>query len=301
MLKLDFAFFSLNEKDKRGIVYQKFFLDRLTPLFFSPRLERLLYLPYIDKKGCTVKLVLGRQNFKILAPIKRHEIIDKAINIISEYELNILAVDRRFKPELLELSDNFPLTFGDNFIKALALKMTEDYLSHKEVNRLIIVGKNNYQAEFIEEFLKYGVPVSLQNTCPEENEVLAYKFFYEKGYTLSSSYINPDNWEKGDLILFFDSVARDFRIKSPGIYALEYGNNTTELVPDIEEELRRNGINTCLSCLAPVFEACLLKLAGILPSNGEENLESGMGKLFVKLKELGERVGLWDIFLDKAI
>lgn len=298
MREIDFAFFSLNHEDKRGLVYHKFWLDRLTPRFFSPRLEKLFYLPYVDKKGCSIKLKLGRQNFHKLSLLKKQETVAKAIDIISEYDLNILGVDRRFKDDVQILSNNFNLTFGDNFIKALALAMTERYLSRKEINRLIIVGKTDGWPELVEEFLKYGLPLSLQSFCPKEDEIMAYKFFYEKGYTLSASYVNPDKWQKGDLILFFDLKAGEFKFNSYGIYKLEYNNYSLSLHPDVKEVLGKSGIDCNMYSLAPVLETCLVKEAGISAVNGEHYLA---GKEFLKIKNLGEITELWDMFLDNPI
>lgn len=298
MLKLDFSFFSLNEEDKRGLVYQKFWLDRLTPRFFSPRLEKLLYLPLLDKKGCSLRLGLGRQNFKDLSPLKKQETIAKAVNIISQYKLDILGVDRRFKDDMQILSNNFNLTFGDNFIKALALVMTERFLSDKEIDRLVLIGRLEGWSELLEEFLKYGFPLSLQSFCPKEDEVMAYKFFYEKGYTVSASYINPDKWQKGDLILFFDCRAGEFKFNSYGVYKLEYNNYSSALDPEVKQILAGSGIDYNMYSLAPVLEVSLLKEAGIWGSDEENYL---MGKDFLKIKKLGEMTGLWDMFLDKHI
>ncbi|SHG44653.1 hypothetical protein SAMN02745221_00243 [Thermosyntropha lipolytica DSM 11003] len=296
MLKLDFAFFSLGDKERKGLAGNRLVLERLTPLFFSPRIEKLLYLPYVDKKGCSLKLHLGRQNFKILSPLKKQETMTKAQDLIRSYGLNILAADRRFKDDLLALSKHFMLTFGDNFIKALALAMTERYLSTKAVNRLVIVGRTDDFADLVEEFLKYNLPLSLQSLCPQEDEVMVYKFFYEKGYTLSASYINPEGWQAGDLLLFFDCDPCSFKPALPGVYKLVYHNYSLNLQPEWKEFMHKEGWDAQMHNMAPVLEACLLKEAGIREGESENY---NAGKLFTLLKALGDETDLWDMFLDR--
>lgn len=295
MFRLDFAFFSLEEKEKKGLAGSSFLLNRLTPLFFSPRLEKLFYLPYVDKKGCFVKLNLGKGNFENLSLPKKKEALARALKIINEYGLNILAADRRFKDNLLYLSKHFALTFGDNFIKALALAMTERYLAQKEVKRLVIVGRTDHFPELVEEFLQYSLPLSLQSLCPREDEVMAYRFFYEKGYTLSASYINPESWQAGDLIIFFGCSSAPFIAEKPDIHRLEYHDYSLQLLPEAKEFMQQNGWQVQMHNLAPVLEACFLKEAGIYREGGEKYKE---GKLFTLIKDWGEGMDLWDMFLD---
>lgn len=295
MLRLDFAFFSFHDKEKKGLAGSRFVLDRFTPLFFSPRIEKLLYLPCLDKKGCSVKPNMGRQNFAILSPLKKRETMARAAKIAEECGLSILAVDRRFKDDLFYLSKHFTLTFGDNFIKALALAMMEKYLGQKEINRLVIIGKTEDFPDLVEEFLKYSLPLSLQSLCPREDEVMVYRFFYEKGYALSASCINPAGWKKGDLILFFAPAPALMRFTGTGIYKLECHDYSLPLVSDLKEFMGGNGWDTHMYNIAPVMEACLMEEAGKKEGKSEEYKG---GKLFLKLKSLGDELDLWDMFLD---
>jgi len=45
MLDLDFAYLSLQTSDRKGLAGRKYFLDRLAPLFYGPRIARLIKVP----------------------------------------------------------------------------------------------------------------------------------------------------------------------------------------------------------------------------------------------------------------
>jgi hypothetical protein len=40
MLDLDFAYLNLMSKDQEGLMYRRNILDKLIPLFFSPRVKK---------------------------------------------------------------------------------------------------------------------------------------------------------------------------------------------------------------------------------------------------------------------
>ena len=62
MADLDFGFLNILYGDKKGLIYQKYFLDRLAPIFFPPRVARLVELRGLDSRICSIVLPLGPGN-----------------------------------------------------------------------------------------------------------------------------------------------------------------------------------------------------------------------------------------------
>lgn len=303
MLDLDFAFFNFIDTEKRGLAYRKFVLDRLAPIFFRPRIARLINLADINVKGCNIVIPLGPNNFQILEKEKQKSVFEKSTDLINEYNLPVLAVDRRLKQQFLKLSNSFPLIFGDNFIKALASVLIRQMLTAKDIKKLVIAGETDKFTDFIERIAEYGVPVSIQSYNPARYELLTYRLLYEKGNAVSNSYFNPENWDKDDLVVMFDPDRRQMGLKTPRSFCIKLGNNCSRLAPELENSLRSNGLEANTYNLAPIMETCLMSEAGILEVCAEQNMpvDINEGKAFIYLEEAGERLGIWDFFLDKPI
>lgn len=305
MFELDFAFFNLKNIDKKGLTGKKFFLDRLAPIFFSPRLEKLIDLQEIDSKGCSILLPLSPRNLNIMAPEKQEMMFKKAVAIAESCGLNMMAVDRRlsgFKRKLLELSGGFSPVFGDNFLKALAFVLVRESLSRKNIKKLVIAGVTDYFTDFVEEIAGFGVPVSLQSYNPARSELVAYRLLYEKGQAVSINYLDPKNWDEDDLVLVFGLDAQHLKIAVPGAFCFVFGDFSHLTVPELEESFRKNGLDSQMYSLAPVMEACLLSKAGFLMPDIELDIaQKGEGKKFLILQEIGHKLDLWALFLDKGM
>ncbi|MEN6347915.1 MAG: hypothetical protein ABFD08_00750 [Syntrophomonas sp.] len=302
MVNLDFAFFNLKNEELQGLIGRKFFLDRLAPIFFAPRIEKLIDLYDLDACGCNIMLPLGPGNLSMLQPEKQEDIAHKSTAIVEDCKLAGMAVDRRHKRQFLKLFNNFPLIFGDNFIKALASVLVRETLSRRDIKKLVIVGETEYFPDFINEVGSLGIPVSLQNYNPRPLEVLARRLLYEKGQAVSTSCINPENWEKGDMVLMFDPDGWQMAISSPQAFCIKLSNEACNLSRDLEVNLRRNGIEWALHNLAPILEISLLSKAGIwAPGAEHNNAGNDESRRFLDVQELGYKAGLWDLFLDKAI
>lgn len=297
MVELDFAFFHLISKDRSGLAFRKTFLDRLAPLFFGPRIETLINFEPLGLRGCNVLLPLGPGNWNTLEPERREAILQQSQRILNNYRVPALAADRGLKKELLQLSTSFPLLFGDNFIKALALAMIRFFLNNRTLKRLVVVGEMPYLPEFTETLKQFDIPVSIQNYFPARYEVMAYHLLYEKGIAVSTSYLNPRGWEAGDLIIIVDSDYRKFIPLAARFLALGLVDESRGLAPELEACLRHRGLDPGLRVLAPVLESCLLREAGFVSGSGEETDE---GRWWEQMEHLGHKLGLWDYFLDKA-
>lgn len=303
MLDLDFAFFNLINEDKKGLMSRKFFLEMLTPIFFRPRLEKLIDLSDIEAKGCNIVVPLGENNFNILNQELKEDLIRKSFNIINDYHIQYMAVDRSLKQHLGKLANNYSVVFGDNFIKALANKIITATISKHEIKKIILLGETEFFEDFLEVIAGYEVPLSIQNENPHQYEIMAHRILYEKGCAISNSYIAPENWETGDMIVRFNNEKGGLTVGSPALYYLEFSNENVAMAPDLEASLRVSGIPPSFDTLAPIMETCLLTKAGFSNLNAEQSDANVLnsGKFFLRLQEVGNNLGIWDLFLDNGI
>ncbi|MGI5911232.1 MAG: hypothetical protein ACOX6E_01445 [Syntrophomonadaceae bacterium] len=302
MLDLDFAFFNLNHAEKRGIMSRKYFLDRLAPVFFLPRVEKLIQLTGLNFQGCQISMPLGPGNLSLIELEKRQAIFQHTTKLVKEYHLTRMAVDRRLKEQLFELSNSFPVIFGDNFIKALATALISRILSRHVIKRIIMVGEMEDFPEFLSEIGEFGVPLSIQSMYPTRYEVMTYRLLYEKGNAVSTSALNPYSWGKGDLVFVFDPAQEELTMAYANACCyVRLTNNGCNLAPELEAKLSQNGLVNCLYNLAPIMETCMLEEAGFSVRGAERVNEGSHGRVFITLKQVGDEMGLWDLFLDKAI
>ena len=248
---------------------------------------------------------LGSGNLSLIEPEKQQNMFKRSAEIARDYQLPSLAVDRRLKKQLLDLAIDFPLVFGDNFIKALAAAIITRIISRREIKRLIMVGELEHYSEFISGISPCGVPLSIQTMYPAQYEVMTYRLLYEKGYAVSTSMLNPHSWEAGDLVFVFDPQQESLAVAFPEVCCIRLTNNVCGLAPELESKLIQNGMDSSLHNLAPIMETCMRGEAGILSSGGEQirkNEANGSeGNIFLTLQQIGDELGLWDLFLDKAI
>lgn len=302
MLDLDFAFFNMMATNKQGLVYRKFFLDRLAPILFSPRLEKLINFNGLGLQGGNILLPLGQGNWDLLEPGIKKIILDKSLTILEQYQLPALAIDRRLKNDFLSLFDNFPLVFGDNFIKALASVLVQEFIFRKAVKRIIVVGEIPEMPGLLEDFRQYGIPVSIQNNHPSASEIMAYHLLYEKGVAISTSYINPREWERGDLVVLFNT--ENLTWAAPASFMLDLTCDGSLLAPELANALKLREMDTSMHTMAPILESCLLAKAGFTGTGEEPNnaVAAPAGKgIGAEFNQIGEDMGLWDFFLDKDI
>jgi hypothetical protein len=298
MLHLDFAFFNLLEGNRRGLIYQKALLERLAPVFFSPRIKNLIDLPELDARGCNILLPLGPGNLNLLSAEQQKKMFGRYQNLVDDMNVKHLAVDRKMKPLINRYDTETGAVYGDNFIKALASVLIKKTLSKKDIQKIIMVGEVEQIQDLIQETAELGVPVSIQNQDPTRHEIFAYKLIYNTGHAISTSYINPYNWSQGDLILLFDNSIKNLTIALPELFILNLTDDSSGLSPELEDKFKLNGINHKLSGLAPVVETCLLAKAGFeLKDEEKENTLGPQDPYYSIVEETGNRIGLWDLFL----
>ena len=301
MLDLDFAFFNLINRDKQGLFYQKGVLDRLTPIFFSPRVKNLIELPDLNCQGCNIVLPLGQANMQVLESSKQHLLFQRSYEVARDFQLQAMAVDRRLKDLLMEPEEGFSLVFGDNFIKALAYAIIKRSLSSRDISKLILVGEISGLAEFVEAVSDLNVPVSIQNPYPSRYEIMTYRLMYEKGNAVSNSQINPHKWERGNLVIIFDSRYNNLSIAIPDVMLLKLTDESQGLAKELELELSSKEVSPLLCNLAPIMETCLLAQEGFLTRCSEQSMLIKEDRLsFRRLEELGNKADIWHLFLDKV-
>lgn len=296
MLDLDFAFFNLIDRTIRGLVSKKVILDRLAPLIFAPRLEKLINIPYLNSRGGNILLPLGWGNLDSLPLEKQILMAVKTENLLEEYRISSLAVDRRLQNLLPHIFPRRELIFGENFIPALARVLIKEHACRHELRRIIIIGNTGDFFNFIVSLEQYQLPISIQNFYPHQDEIFIRQLLYEKGQAVSISYLEPDNWEAGDLVMVFDDNFAPVH-NGRAAFILLLNNNSYGLAPDLESELARQSLAPALFNLAPILESCLIKKTGLAVAQPADLPDAE--PLFLQLEEAGREWGLWDHFLDK--
>jgi len=304
VLDLDFAFFNMREDNRRGLATRKSFLDRLAPFLFPPRVERLINFGRMGLKGCNVMLPLGEGNWSILNQDNRGFMIEKTEAILDEYELPRMGVDRRLMEIFSAQEHRFPVIYGDQFISVLAAVLINGMISRHDIKKLILVGKIPQIEPLINIISCYKIPISVQNYHPSRYEIMAYRLLYEEGLAVSNSYLNPQNWSKGDLIISVEPRSSRLALASPDAFYIRLDDERSGLAPELEEVLRVAGLGSQLHTLAPILETCLLAQAGKIDHDGEEedfNKAASIGELHQEMIEAGQELGLWEPFLDKGL
>jgi hypothetical protein len=301
MSELEFAFFNLMENDKRGLVYQKYLLDRLAPFFFAPRVTRLIDLPVINARGYHVVMPLGQGNLDKMEPERQTQMLFKSIEVTRDFNLPALAVDRRLKSRFALSEAALQVVFGDHFIKALAAAYIKRSLSRHDIKRIVVATDNEDLIDFMEYASQFDVPVSLQSYQPARYEPAAYQMMYQNGRIVSTSMFNPQSWSKGDLVVVFDPQDRFTAISPRDVFCLQLGNSSRNLAPLLERSLESDGVEAELHNLAPIMELCLgthcQRQDGGAPPHDCRNVQPAA---FISLEESARLLGLWDLFLDKA-
>jgi hypothetical protein len=293
VLDLDFAFFNMRDRNRQGLANQKSFLDRLAPVLFPPRVKQLIHFGRLGLKGCNVLLPLGEGNWTILNPNSRGRMIEKTEAILNDYELPRMGVDRRLKSLFFPQEHSLHLVFGDHFISALAAILVENTIALQDIKKLILVGDIPDLFPLLNNVARYHIPISVQNYHPVKNEIMVHRLLYEKGLAVSNSYINPHNWERGDLIVSFEPGSRSLAIASPEVFGIRLDDDSSGLAPELEQVLVGAGLNPKINTLAPILETCLLAQAGYFNPNGED--------IHQALIEAGDSIGLWEPFLDISL
>lgn len=298
MVELDFGFLNVLTDDRKGLVYQKFFLDRLAPIFFPLRVTRLLDIRGLDSRVCNMVLPLGPGNLQHLNPDKRQRMLEQSHHLVNDFQLLSLAVDRRLKKDFLQMECPYPIVFGDYFIEVLALVQTRRAIARYNVKKIVIVGESEHFPLFVEALAGFGLPVSIQSPHPTRYEVLAYRLLYEKGLAVTTSIFKPPHWEKGDLVVglvpFQNGTAYP-------VWRLNLDDESRGWAPELDAELQRSGLDSGLHHLAPLLESTLLAKAGYFQSDEEASKLRMKEIKLAFLEELGSQMGIWDQFLDKAL
>jgi hypothetical protein len=304
VLDFDFAFFNMREDNRKGLATRKSFLDRLAPFLFPPRVEHLIDFGRMGLKGCNVMLPLGEGNWSILNNDNRDRMLEKTGAILDEYEVPRMGVDRRLVGIFSEHEHSLPVVFGDRFISVLAAVLIEAMISRHDIKKLILTGNIPQMELLINHISRYKIPISVQNYQPSRYEIMTYRLLYEEGLAVSNSYLNPENWDKGDLIISVDPDCRSLALASPQAFYLRLDNDRSGMAPELEEVLQGSGLSPRLYTLAPILETCLLAQAGKTDHDGEEECFNRAGRrreFHGEMIEAGHSLGLWEPFLDKGL
>ena len=298
MLDLDFAYFNLQSSDRKGLTGRKYFLDRLATLLYAPRIARLIEVPQLGV-GCHIQVPLGAGNMASLAESGQQRFLEKTEQLLQDIKLTNLSADRSLRQFWPNLGQYFDLVWGDDFIKALGFTLVQEIMSRRGADKIVLVGDISNYSDLLESLISFEVPISVQSLKPTDYEVMIYRLLYERGCAVSNSYVNPQSWGQGDLILVFDGEAAGVIAATPGQFLVRLTNSSRGLAPELEEHLEKSGMDAQLGIMAPILESCLKVKAGI-NSDPVEHDTSGLAP-FMTLQQAGEEIGVWDIFLDKVL
>ncbi len=303
MLELDFAFFNMRSCNRQGLANRKSILDRLAPLLFSPRVERLIHFGRLGLKGCNLNLPLGEGNWSILNHDNRDLMLTRTSAILEEYALPRMGVDRRLKNVFTAEEHRLSLIFGDCFLSVLAAVLIGQTVSRHEIKKLVLLGDIPHLWPLIQTVSSHQIPISLQNFCPKRYEIMVHRLLYEEGLAVSNSCINPHSWEKGDLVLSVEPQQARISLVSPHIFHIRLDNECSGAAPELEQVLQEAGLKPQMYNLAPILESCLLAQAGKSVHGGESNYldtEFMLPDVYREMIETGHHLGMWEPFLDKA-
>lgn len=269
MLDLDFAFFNMRTSTRQGLANRKQILDRLAPYLFSPRVQRLIKFGRMGLQGCNVMLPLGEENWSVLNDDNRVLMLERTEAILDEYQLARMGVDRRLKDLLQKEAHRLPIIYGDQFISVLAAVLIDGAISRHGVRKIVLIGKIPHLWPLLNYVGRHRLPISLQNYNPGRYEILTYRLLYEEGLAVSNSFINPQGWQKGDLILSVLPQMGPMALAAPGARYIQLDDGQTGLAPELEQVLQESGLEPKMHTLAPILETCLLKQAGKLAPDAE--------------------------------
>ena len=270
---LDFAFLNVFKHDKKGLWSRRIFLDTVAPFFSRPRAEKIISLEPLRLRGCQVLMPLGAGNWQGLKPTRREKLWQQTEQMAGELGLPILAVNRALRD--IPGFSSMNIAWGNGFILALALVLVEEVVDAYGADRLFLVGDFPGLPGLISLVGEMGVPVVVQDLHPSRYEPVAHHLLYEQGVAMNVGRINPDSWSRGDAVLIFDPYYHRCAIGKKGILFISLTDDSCNHAPELEYNLRRQGLNGTLEYLAPILESCLITGEPQLTSDPESDPGSG--------------------------
>ncbi len=272
-------------RGRRGLLFKPSVLNRVAPLFFGPRLSRVIALTKVGLLAKELLIPLGHENWKSLTPEIRETLGQRVLHLCQKQKIQSLGVSRGLPPD--SLGSLAAKRRGDNFIMALALLKIAESLGQTRGRRIILVSDQKLAfslAVLVSE--RFKVPVFLQSTTPCRHEAFAWRMLYREGLAISLSAINPAQWKDDDIVLLLDEGYAHLVKGYESGWRLNLFDSSQGHAPQLEEELQEQGMDPALRNLAPLMEAYLLQ---------EVN---GHYKDCIKIiEEKGSKI--WGYFLDK--
>lgn len=254
---MDFAFLDILTGDKRGLLSRKFFLDTVAPVFYRPRVKKKVKLAGLGLEGCQVLMPLGQGNWSTLNEENRMRLWQESGRVAQRYGLPVLAVNRGLRwnnPEAASVR----LTWGDCFILAMALVLTEYLVDRYNTDKVFLVGDFPGLPGLISLLGRNGVPVVVQTFYPSRYESVAYHMLYDQGVAMSVGYFNPRNWGARDAVLVFDANYGRFIFGRKNTLLISLTDDSRNHAPELEYSLHNQQVDGSLRNLAPIMEAYLL-------------------------------------------
>lgn len=255
---LDFAFLDILTGDKRGLLSRKFFLDTVAPLFYRPRVKKIVNLNPLAINGYQVLMPLGKGNWSALNGDTRGRLWRESGQLAEEFGLPVLAVNRALRFDPVQQAISVPVTWGNYFILALALVLAEEVINHYGADKLFLVGDFPGLPGLISLLGDKGVPIVVQSFHPGRYEHIAHHMLYDQGVAMSVGYFHPGSWSPGDAVLLFDASYHRFILGKKGSLLIGLTDDSRNHAPELEQSLARQKVDGSLKNLAPILEAHLV-------------------------------------------
>lgn len=265
-------------------MFKQSVLNRVAPLFFGPRLSRVIRLKGVGLQAQELLIPLGNENWESLNPQIRDYFVQKVVNLSRKQGIESLGVTRNLEPGTLESMTT--QRRGDSFIIALALLRIGEGLEKIRGRRVILVSDQKLAFPLaVISSERFKVPVFLQSINPRQHEATAMRMLRQEGLAIALSKLSPGKWADDDIVILLDENYQDWGNADYKGVRINLFDSSRGHAPELEAELQQQGINPALCNLAPLLEAHILNGTNCNP---QDNVEIIKGK--------GGRI--WDYFLD---
>ena len=175
---------------RRGFLFKPTVLNRVAPLFFTPRGWQGIRLKEVGLEASGLIIPLGIENWNSLTPEVREHFEKRILVWCRKHEIGSLGVNRGLNGEGFD-----PVAIGkrgDLFIMALALLRVAESLGRYGGRRVILVSDQGLAFSLaVKVTERFKVPVVLQSIRPIRHEAAAWHMFRQEGLAMSLSTLNP--------------------------------------------------------------------------------------------------------------
>lgn len=276
------AFLAMRDRERLGLLGQAETLNRVAPLLFRPRLNRVFFVPEADVTGFLISLPIGTGNWQSLNEETRIRLLQQADRLCAGFGAEEVILPGGIRQDRLD-----GILPGDRFTAVMVALKLAQRLERTNCRRVVVVAERGVgflTAALIAE--RFRLPVVLQCRAPATKEASAMRLLYEAGIPIAISGVNRDQWGPEDVVIVLDDLEEE---PNQGLlFYLDACPNSAGHAPLLESRLASQRVPPRLSLLAPLLEARLA--TGADPAKEREIVHA--------IEENGSPI--WYYFLDKG-